>query len=308
MTPARQHNWHQARKGIKRHWQLYLLLILPVAWLIVFKYAPMFGLQIAFKDYMMREGFFGSPWVGLKHFKSFMSSYYFPRLIGNTVGVSLYNLIAGFFPPILLAIALNECRMRFFKKSIQMITYAPYFLSTVVVVSILIQVLSLNGVVNTIITALGGSPISFISDPTLFKSLYVWSDIWQKTGYNSIMYIAALAAVNPEMLEAAEIDGANIWQRIWYVDIPSILPTAIIMFIVNTASALNVGFEKVYLMQNPLNMSASDVISTYTYRMGLVDMNYSLATAVNLFQSVISFVFMLTVNRIARKLSDISLW
>jgi putative aldouronate transport system permease protein len=299
---------NQFRKKYKRHWQLYLLLVLPLAWVAVFKYLPMYGLQIAFKDYMIRLGFWGSKWVGLKHFERFIRSYYFPRLIGNTVGISLYSLLAGFFPPIVLAIALNECRIYWMKKSVQLITYAPYFLSTVVVVGILTQVLSTSGFVNTLITALGGNRVSFIGEAKLFKSLYVWSGIWQGTGYSSIIYLAALAGINPELQEVAYIDGANIWQRIWNVDIPGIMPTAIILFIVHTAGILNVGFEKVYLMQNPLNMSTSDVISTYTYRMGLVDMNYSMSTAVGLFQSVISLVFMLTVNRIAKKVSEVSLW
>jgi putative aldouronate transport system permease protein len=296
------------RKRILRHWQLYLLLIPPLLWVGVFRYAPMYGLQIAFKDYMMRLGFWASKWVGFKHFEMFTSSYYFPRLIGNTIGISLYQITAGFFPPIILAITLNECRLAFVKKTVQMITYAPYFLSTVVVVGILTQVLSTSGVVNSIIVFLGGERITFMGEAGLFKSIYVLSGIWQSTGYNSIIYLAALAAINPELQEAAIIDGSNIWQRIWHVDLPGIMPTAVILLIVSTAGLLNVGFEKVYLMQNPLNMSASDVVSTYTYRMGLVDMNYSLATAVGLFQSVISFVFMLTVNQIAKKISDVSLW
>jgi putative aldouronate transport system permease protein len=298
----------KTKEKILRHWQLYCMLLLPLAWVITFRYGPMYGLQIAFKDYIMRLGFWGSKWVGLRHFQSFMSSYYFPRLMVNTIGVSVYGMIAGFFPPIILAIALNECRINFFKKTIQMITYAPYFLSTVIVVGILTQVLSLSGLVNTFISSLGGKPISFFGEPALFKSLYVWSGIWQGTGYSSIIYLAALAGISPELQEAARIDGCNIWQRIWHVDIPGILPTAIILFIINTAGLLNVGFEKVYLMQNPLNMSSSDVISTYTYRIGLVNMNYSLATAVGLFQSVISFIFMLIVNQIAKKVSDTSLW
>jgi putative aldouronate transport system permease protein len=268
----------------------------------------MYGLQIAFKDYIMRLGFWNSEWVGFKHFKMFIRSYYFSRLIGNTIGISLYSLFAGFLPPIILAIALNECRIRFMKKAVQMITYAPYFLSTVVIVGILTQILSMNGILNALIVSLGGERVSFLGKAELFKSIYVWSGIWQGTGYSSIIYLAALAGISPELQEAAYIDGANIWQRIWHIDIPGILPTAIILLILNTAGILNVGFEKVYLMQNPLNMSASDVISTYTYRMGLIDMNYSLATAVGLFQSVISFAFMLTVNRIAKKISDISLW
>lgn len=296
------------RKRILRHWQLYLLMLPPLAWVIVFKYAPMYGLQIAFKDYIMRAGFWGSKWAGLKYFESFISSYYFPRLMRNTIGISLYSMLAGFFPPIILAIALNECRVNFMKKAVQMITYAPYFLSTVVIVSILMQLLSLNGFLNAFIKAVGGTPVSFLGNAGLFKSIYVWSGIWQGTGYSSIIYLAALAGINPELEEVAYIDGANIWQRIWHVDIPGILPTAIILFIVNAAGILNVGFEKIYLMQNPLNMSTSDVIATYTYRMGLVDMNYSLATAVGLFQSVISFVFMIIVNQAAKKMSQVSLW
>ena len=287
---------------------MYLLLILPFAWLITFKYAPMYGLQIAFKDYKIRAGFWESPWVGLKYYKSFVGSYYFPRLIGNTIGISLYQLLAGFLPPIILAIALNECRIRFYKKAVQMLTYAPYFLSTVIIAGILTQTLSLMGIVNQVLNNIGMTPVSFLGEAGFFKSIYVWSGIWQTTGYSSIIYIAALAGINPELQEAAYIDGANIWQRIWHVDVPGIIPTAIILFIINTAGILNVGFEKVYLLQNPLNMSSSDVISTYTYRMGLVDMNYGLATAVGLFQSVISLVFMITVNKIAKVLSDISLW
>jgi ABC-type polysaccharide transport system permease subunit len=293
---------------VARHWQLYLYMIIPLVWVAIFKYAPMYGLQIAFKDYQIRYGFWNSPWAGLKHFKQFISSYYFPRVIGNTVGISLYSLVAGFFPPILLAIALNECRIRFMKKAVQMITYAPYFLSTVVIVGILSQILSLNGMANQLIRFFGGNPVDFIGKSPLFKSLYVWSGIWQGTGYSAIIYLAALAGISAELQEAAQIDGANIWQRIWHVDIPGIMPTAVILFILSTAGILNVGFEKVYLMQNPLNMNSSDVIATYTYRIGMVDMNYSFATAVGLFQSLISFVFMLLVNRITKKIGDISLW
>ncbi|MDR0669393.1 MAG: ABC transporter permease subunit [Treponema sp.] len=301
-------NLTKKSRMVARHWQLYLYMIIPLVWVAIFKYAPMYGLQIAFKDYQIRYGFWNSPWAGLKHFKQFISSYYFPRVIGNTVGISLYSLVAGFFPPILLAIALNECRIRFMKKAVQMITYAPYFLSTVVIVGILSQILSLNGMANQLIRFFGGNPVDFIGKSPLFKSLYVWSGIWQGTGYSAIIYLAALAGISAELQEAAQIDGANIWQRIWHVDIPGIMPTAVILFILSTAGILNVGFEKVYLMQNPLNMNSSDVIATYTYRIGMVDMNYSFATAVGLFQSLISFVFMLLVNRITKKIGDISLW
>ena len=303
-------NMKMMRYALKHHWQLYILLILPLVWVVIFRYLPMYGLQIAFKDYMMRLGYSGSPWADPinKYFKLFTDSYYFPRLMKNTISISFYSILAGFFPPIILAVMLNECRLRWLKKSVQMITYAPHFLSTVVVVSILTQVLSLNGLVNTMFNRLNMDSISFLSEASYFKPIYVLSGIWQSVGYNSIIYIAALSGISSELHEAAKVDGANIWLRIWHVDISGIMPTAIIMLILSTASILNVGFEKVYLMQNPLNMQTSDVISTYTYRMGLVDMNYSLATAIGLFQSTISISFMIVVNRISKRVSEVSLW
>ena len=295
-------------KSFKLHWQLYLLLLLPLAWVAIFRYWPMFGLQIAFRNFKISKGFWESKWVGLKYFRQFLTDYSFKRLITNTLGISVYSLIAGFFPPIILALALNECRHKYFTKTVQTIKYMPHFLSTVVVTSILSQLLSYGGALNTLVKAMGGTPRNYLSEPSLFKSIYVWSGIWQSQGYNSIMYLAALAGINPELQEAAYVDGANIWQRIWHVDLPGIIPTAIILLILNTASVLNVGYEKVYLLQNSLNMSASDVISTYVYRVGLLDMNYSFSTAVNLFQSVISLLLMAIVNGIARRVSDYSLW
>ena len=295
-------------KSFRLHWQLYLLLLLPLAWVVIFRYWPMFGLQIAFKNFKISKGFWNSSWVGFKYFEQFLTDYSFKRLITNTVGISMYSLIAGFFPPIILAVALNECRHKYFTKGVQTITYMPHFLSTVVVTSILTQLLSYGGALNTVVKVLGGTPRNFLSEPAYFKSIYVWSGVWQSQGYNSIMYLAALAGISPELQEAAYVDGANVWQRIWHVDLPGIIPTAIILLILNTASVLNVGYEKVYLLQNSLNMSASDVISTYVYRVGLVDMNYSFSTAVNLFQSVISLALMAIVNGIARKVSDYSLW
>jgi putative aldouronate transport system permease protein len=191
----------------------------------------MYGIQIAFKDYIIRQGFWGSKWVGFKHFKMFLTSPYLPRLIGNTVGVSAYGIIAGFFPPIILAVALNECRIKGMKKIVQMITYAPYFLSTVVIVGILQQILSYTGIVNVLVKSLAGQAVNFLGEPKLFKSIYVWSGIWQGTGYSAIIYLAALAGIDPELHEAAHIDGANIWQRIWHIDLPGIMPTAIILLI-----------------------------------------------------------------------------
>jgi putative aldouronate transport system permease protein len=295
-------------KSLARYWQLYLLLVPPIIYLFIFKYIPMYGLQIAFKDFNMRLGYFGSPWAGLKHFRNFFKSHYFTRLIGNTVGISFYSIVAGFLPPILLAIALNECRSRFYKKFVQLVTYLPYFLSTVIIVGIITQMLSLHGIVNVFLKTIGIEPISFLGKSNLFKSIYVWSGVWQATGYNAILYLAALAGINPELYEAAIIDGASIWKRIWYIDIPGILPTAIILLILATAGVLNVGFEKVYLLQNPLNLKTSDVISTYVYRVGLLDMNYSFSTAVGFFQSVVSLIFITTVNKIAKNVGETSLW
>jgi len=268
----------------------------------------MYGLQIAFKDFFITKGIWGSPWVGFRHFKLFFTSYQFSRLLLNTIGLSVYSIVAGFLPPIFMAIALNESRNMVFKKTVQMVVYAPYFLSTVIVTSILLQILSLLGLVNQALGVIGIGPIQFLGDPGLFKSVYVWSGIWQFTGYNAIIYLAALAGINPELYEAARVDGANKWQQVWHIDVPGILPTAIILLILATSRVLNVGFEKVLLLQNPMNMKSSDIIDTYIYRMGLVNFEYSYSTAVGLFKSVVNLVMLTAVNSIARRLSETSLW
>jgi ABC-type polysaccharide transport system permease subunit len=295
-------------KKCKRHWQLYLLLLPPIIYLILFHYIPMLGVQIAFKDYNLAKGIIASPWVGFKHFISFITSYQFSRLIINTMGISIYQITAGFAPPILLALALNYASRKHFAKSVQLITYMPHFISTVLIVAIIFQVLSFNGLANNILRLLGEEPIHFLGDPGLFKSIYVWSGIWQNTGYNAIIYLAVISSINPELYEAAIVDGASIWRRIWHIDIPSIMPTATILLILSTARILNVGFEKVYLLQNPMNMQTSDIISTYVYRVGLVSMQYSYSAAIGLFQSLVSLVLITTVNGIARKTSENSLW
>ena len=297
--------------GIMRHWQLYLLMLLPIIWVIMFRYVPIWGSQIAFKDYKLALGVEGSPWAEpvFKHFIKFFKSNQFSRLMINTVGLSLYNILAGIFPPIILAIALNYCSSRFFSKTVQLVTYMPYFISTVLVVSILTQMLSLSGAVNKLIEAMGGTPIQFLSKPEWFKTLYVFSELWQKTGYNAVVYIAALAAISPELHEAAIVDGANIWQRILHVDIPGIMPTMITLTILACGRILTMGYEKVLLMQNLQNMRASDVISTYMYRIGIAEgMQFSYSTAIGLFQSVVSLLMLTLVNGISRKVSDSSLW
>lgn len=297
--------------GIMRHWQLYLLMLLPIIWVILFRYMPIWGSQIAFKNYKLADGIAGSAWAEpfYKHFLKFFQSNQFSRLLTNTIGLSLYNIVAGIFPPIILAIALNYCRSKRYGKTVQLITYMPYFISTVLVVSILNQILSLNGPVNNLIEMFGGKPIQFLSKPEWFKTLYVFSGLWQGTGYDAVVYIAALAAIPPEQHEAAIVDGANIWQRIIHVDIPGIMPTAITLTVLACGGILNVGHEKVLLMQNLQNMRSSDIISTYVYRIGLAEgMQFSYSTAIGLFQSVVSLVMLTLVNGISRKFSDSSLW
>lgn len=295
-------------KKIKKHWQLYLIISVPLIYIFIFQYIPMYGVQIAFKNYNFTDGILGSKWVGLKHFKTFMSSYQFSRLMINTIGLSLYQIILGFAPPIILAVSLNYCFNKFTKKTVQMVTYMPYFISTVLVVSMLNQILSTNGIVNNIIKMLHGTPIQFLGEPSMFKSIYVWSGIWQHTGYNAIIYIAALASISQELYEAAIVDGASILRRIWHIDIPGIMPTAIILLIMSTGSVLNIGFEKVFLMQNPLNNQASDIISTYVYKIGLVSMQYSYSTAIGLFQSIVSLLLLTIVNSVSKRFSETSLW
>ncbi len=303
----RQHRKNKLRT-IKRHWQLYLIILLPLIYLVVFKYMPIIGSQIAFRDYNFRDGIWHSPFAGLKYFKMFFASPQFSRLMINTLGLSAYGIIIGVFPPILLAIALNYVRVRWFGKTVQMVTYMPYFISTVLVVGILTQILSLTGPVNHLIQALGGQAIHFMGEPKLFKTLYVFSDVWQKTGYNAVIYISALAAVDQELHEAATVDGANIWQRIRYIDIPSILPTAVILLIMSCGHILTIGYEKVLLLQNDLNMATSDIISTYVYRIGLNSMQYSYSTAIGIFQSLVSLILLVIVNKISDKVSETSLF
>lgn len=296
-------------KNVKRHWELYILVLLPVLYLIIFKYIPMVGVQIAFRDFNVVQGIWGSHWVGLKYFEQFFNSPNFWLLIKNTIGISFYSLLAGFPVPILLALALNEIRTGFFKRSVQMITYAPHFISTVIMVSIIILMLSPHvGVVDKLFSLFGFETTNFMGIPEYFKSIYVWSGVWQEMGYASIIYIAALASVDPALYEAARVDGASRWKKIIHIDIPALIPISITLLILNLGSIMGVGFEKIFLMQNPLNVSASEVISTYVYKVGLVGANFSFSAAVGLFNSIINLILLVVVNYIARKVSDTSLW
>ena len=294
---------------VKRHWQLYLMLVLPVTYLIIFAYFPMGGAIIAFKDYSIRGGIWGSEWVGLKHFKNFFTTPDFKNLMTNTLALSLYSLIISFPMPILLALAINEMRGRHYKKMVQMVTYLPYFISTVVLVGIMQNIFSVRtGLVNNIITLFGGTAVDFMGKPELFRSLYVWSGVWQGMGYSAVIYIAALASVDISQTEAAIIDGAGRFARVWNVDIPAIMPTIVIQLILAVGSIMCLGFEKVYLMQNPVNMQSSEIISTFVYKRGLINFQYSYATAVGLFNSVCNLVLIVLANMFSKKVNETSLW
>lgn len=296
---------------VKRNWRLYLLLVLPIALLIVFNYIPMYGAQIAFRQYTPRGGFSGSPWVGMKHFLKFFNSYQFGRLLRNTVLLSLYGLVAGFPIPILLALAVNNSDNVRFKKTVQMVTYAPHFISTVVLVGMLYQVFSYQyGVINNVIRSLGGTPRLFLAEPQYFRHMYVWSGIWQGMGYSSIIYISALSSIDLTLYEAAKVDGASRLQRILHIELPGILPTIITLLILNTGSLLSVGHEKVLLLQNTQNMETSDVISTYVYRLSFRSNipDYSYSSAIGLFNSITNFAIIIIVNAISKRVTETSLW
>ena len=299
------------KKIFKKNWDLYVMLLLPMLYIIIFKYVPIYGVQMAFRDYNIFKGMQGSPWVGLKYFRQFFSSSEFVKLLGNTLTISIYGLLAGLVFPIILALVLNYLNNLRFKKAVQTITYAPYFISTTVMVSIILNILAINsGPVNSFLQSIGLDQIDFLADPNKFAHVYVWSGIWQYTGYNAIIYIATLSGVDPTLHEAAVMDGANKFQRVWHIDLPSIKSTIIILLIMSMGGVLSTGFEKIYLMQNNLNIRASEVIDTYVYKIGLASpiANYSYPTAIGLFQSLIGMVLIMGTNVIAKKVGGESLW
>lgn len=291
---------------VKKAKYLYLLLLIPIIYVFIFNYTPMYGVIMAFKKFTPSQGIMGSAWVGLYNFQRFFSSPECLNIIWNTVRLSLYGLIAGFPFPIILAVALNYCKFSPLKKSVQSITFMPYFLSAVLMVGLMTQVLGTrSGIVNYVITLLGLEPINFMGNAAVFDHVYVWSGIWQGTGYSAIIYISALSGVDPSYHEAAMIDGASIWQRIWHIDLTTIRPTVVILLILNIGSILNIGFEKIYLMQNPLNTSVSSIISTYVYGVSLkaAQPDYSFGTAIGLFQNGVAVILTLIVNCVANRIT-----
>jgi len=292
-------------KSFKRNWILYVMLILPVVYLILFHYAPMFGLQVAFRDYRPKDGISGSEWVGLEHFQDFFSNYKWKSLLTNTLSISLYSILVGFPIPVILALMIHVSERPLLKKLTQNISYIPYFISTVVMVGIINQILNpFTGLVGTLFRMLGITDVTDIrSNPEAFLHLYVWSDIWQYMGWDSIIYVAALSSVSQELHEAAEIDGASRWRRVWAVDLPAIAPTICIMLIMRFGAVMAVGHEKVYLLQNTLNISHSEVIATYVYKYGIGDNNFSYGTAIGLMNSVINTFMVVVVNWSTKKIS-----
>lgn len=294
---------------IRQDGGLYLLLLPAVLYALIFLYGPMGGVLIAFKDYSPTKGIFGSPWVGFKYFNRFLNAYNFSQIFFNTLWLSVYSLVAQFPIPIIFALLLNQMRHRRYKKIVQTVSYAPHFISMVVMVGILNVFLSPStGLVNALIKSFGGEAVYFLGRVDLFRSVYVWSGVWQDTGRSAIIYIAALAGIEQELHEAAMVDGASKLQRTLYIDIPGIMPTAIIMLILNLGRIMSVGFEKAFLMQNTLNITRSEIISTYVYKVGLQNAQFSLSTAIGLFNSIISCILVYTVNSVARRVGETSLW
>ncbi|MGK2349171.1 ABC transporter permease [Actinomyces sp. W5033] len=297
------------RLRLARHWQLYLLLAPAVIYLVLFKYWPMYGVQIAFRNYNPIDGFMGSEWVGLEHITRFLGSFQFSRVFFNTIAINVLGLCFGFPVPIILALLINQLGSRRLKAFIQTVLFSPAFISTVVVVGMLFVLLSpRSGMVNNVITLMGGTPINFMNEEGWFRPIYVLSDIWQNAGFSMIIYLAALAAIDPSLHEAARVDGANRWQRLWHIDLPGIRPIVSIMLILAVGNLLNLGFEKALLMQTDLNLGASQIIQTYVYDVGLKSAQFSYSAAISLFNSVLNMILLLVFNQVAKRAGQTSLF
>ena len=313
MTGTSSVNAMRRRRAIyaywKRCWPYYLFLLPAVIDVLIFKYAPMYGIQIGFRDYKIKKGIWGSNWVGLKYFEKFVTSPNFWQLLRNTFLISIYSLLFGFPVPIVLALMINEIRQPKYKRIVQTITYAPHFLSLVAVIGLVKMLLGLDGgLLNSFRVSLGLEKVNYMALSSAYRPIYILSGIWQNMGWNSIIYLAALSSADVEVLEAAQIDGVNRFQKIWYIDLPTIAPTIIILLIMQSGSLLNVGHEKVLLLQNDLIKDVSEVISTYTYKIGIIQAQYSYTTAIGLFNSVVNGAILLIVNRVSKAVTSTSLW
>lgn len=296
-------------KKMRNSWELYLFLLPTLAYFIIFKYVPMYGLQIAFKDFIAVNGIWGSPWVGFDHFTRFFQSYKFWELLSNSLLINFYQLVFAFPIPIIFALMVNQVSQARFKKLVQTVTYAPHFISVVVLVGMIFIFLSpSNGFINNIIKLFGGEPIYFMGSESWFKSVFVGTEIWQTTGWSAIIYLAALTSIDPHLHEAAIVDGASKFQRVLYVDLPGIMPVIMIMLILQLGNFATLGYQKVLLMQNNLNIASSEVIQTYVYKSGLLNSQFSYAAAIGLFENMINFILLITMNQLAKKMKQQSLF
>ncbi|WP_210729227.1 ABC transporter permease [Actinomyces procaprae] len=309
-TRSRRSGGRSGRRRSSRRgdWQLYTLVVIPVIWFIVFRYAPMVGNVIAFRRFVPGGSMYGEEWVGLKYIQMFIADPTFWRVFRNTVVIGFSTLLVSFPAPIILALLLNEVRRVWFKKIVQTVSYLPHFLSMVIIAGIIMEVVAVDGPINSLITALGGQAVNFIQTAKAFVPIYVISDVWQTVGWGTILYLAALTTIDDSLYEAAQIDGANRWQQTWHITLPGIRPTIVTLLILNVGSFLAVGFEKILLIYNPLTYETGDVISTYLYRVGLQSSNFSYAAAIGLFESLIGLIMVLAANFASRKFAKTSLW
>jgi len=295
-------------KALKRDRYLYLMMLLPALYFVVFHYVPMYGITLAFKDYNAVEGIIGSPWVGLKHIRAFLSDPYSYRLIWNTVVLRLWSLVFAFPAPIILALMLNELRNQRFKRIVQSSSYLPHFISVVVVCGMIVSFLASDGLVNQILQVFGIQPRPWLQDAKWFRPIYTFSEIWQQAGWGSVLYLAALSAISPDLYEAAVIDGASRWQRMRHITLPGIAPTITIMLLLNMGQMLTVGYQKILLLYTGATYETADVLGTYIYRRGIMGADYGFATAVELFQSAVGLLFVVASNNLAKRVSETSLW
>ena len=308
-SQKRDAGWVRALDHFRREWQLYAMLLPTIIWFVVFLYKPMYGLQIAFKDYSIFRGVAGSPWIGLEHFETLWGNDQFWRAVKNTITISFYNLLFGFPAPIILALMFNEVLNATYKRTSQTIVYLPHFISSVIIAGIVITAFSPTvGVINAVMGWFGLDPIYFLTQPEWFRPIFVGTGIWQEAGFGSIVFLAAIAGVNPSLYESAVVDGANRWQMMWRITIPSILPTILIMLIIRIGNVMEVSFELVILLYQPATYETADVVNTWVYRQGLQSGQYDLAAAAGLFNAVVAFTLVMTANTLSRRLSRTSLW
>ena len=297
-------------KEIRKNFLLYLMLVPVMLYFYLFHYRPMYGVQIAFRDFNVFKGISESEWVGLMYFKQFFNSYYFTRLLKNTIVLSVYNLIFSFVAPIMLALQLNAVRNKYVRSTLQTFSYLPHFISLVVVCGMILVFLEPTGIVNRLLLALGiiDKPIPFMMQPEWYRTVYIASSVWQSVGWNSIIYLAALAGIDPQLYEAAVMDGAGRWKQLIHITLPSLLPTIIVLFILNVGRLFSMGAEKTILLYNPVLYETADIISSFVYRRGILQADYSFSAAVGLFNSVINFILLLTFNRLSKRFTETSLW